>query len=67
MTPTLSPTEHEALTAFDRCDRCGAQGRVRVVLPSGSDLIFCGHHAREYETKLRVVGQIVVDETANLS
>jgi len=67
MTPTLSPTEHEALTAFDRCDRCGAQGRVRVVLASGSDLIFCGHHAREYETKLRDVGQIVVDETANLS
>lgn len=67
MTPTLSPTQHEPLTAYDRCDRCGAQGRVRVLLLSGSDLIFCGHHAREYDTKLRDVGQIVVDETAKLS
>lgn len=67
MTPTLSPTQHEPLTAYDRCDRCGAQGRIRVVLGSGSDLIFCGHHAREYEVKLRDVGEIVVDETANVS
>lgn len=30
------------------CDRCGAQGKVRVVLPSGLDLVFCGHHAAAY-------------------
>ncbi|CAN5837275.1 hypothetical protein BH18ACT7_BH18ACT7_12820 [soil metagenome] len=67
MTPTLSPTEYEPLTAYDRCDRCGAQGRIRVMLSSGSELVFCGHHAREYEVKLRDVGHIVVDETARVS
>jgi hypothetical protein len=40
------------LTPADRCDRCGAQGRVRVLLTSG-DLVFCGHHAKEYEPLLR--------------
>lgn len=41
-----------ALTAADRCDRCGAQARVRVELASG-ELLFCAHHAKEYEPTLR--------------
>jgi hypothetical protein len=40
-----------ALTALDRCDRCGAQALVRAVLPSG-DLLFCGHHARKHSEAL---------------
>jgi hypothetical protein len=28
------------LTAMDRCDRCGAQAYVRVLLPSGLELLF---------------------------
>jgi hypothetical protein len=68
MTPTLSPITYEPLTAYDRCDRCGAQGRVRVRLHSGSDLVFCGHHAREYDAKLRDLGvDIVADETADIA
>jgi hypothetical protein len=68
MTPTLSPTTYPSLTAFDRCDRCGAQGRVRARLLSGSDLVFCGHHAREYDAKLRDLGvEIVVNETADIA
>lgn len=62
MTPTApSPT----LTAADRCDRCGAQARVRVVLTSG-DLLFCAHHAKAYEDKLRATAVEYVDETATL-
>ena len=53
------------LTATDRCDRCGAQAFVRVVLASG-DLLFCGHHARSYEDNLRVQALEWVDETATL-
>lgn len=34
------------------CDRCGAAGKTRYVLNNGFDLVFCGHHAREYEPKL---------------
>jgi hypothetical protein len=52
MTTTLARPE---LTAADRCDRCGAAARVRAVLPSGGELLFCGHHAREHEARLREV------------
>jgi hypothetical protein len=43
----------------DRCDRCGAQAKVRVVL-SGGDLVFCGHHARAYDATIRTVAREVV-------
>ena len=43
MTTTAAP----ALTAADRCDRCGAQAYVRVVLEAGGTLLFCGHHYSE--------------------
>lgn len=34
------------------CDRCGAAAQARYVFPNGHDLVFCGHHSREYEAKL---------------
>jgi hypothetical protein len=40
------------LTAFDRCDRCGAAATTRAVLPSGGELLFCGHHIRKHQTRL---------------
>ena len=40
-----------ALTALDRCDRCGAQALVRAVLPYG-ELLFCGHHSRQHAEAL---------------
>ncbi|GAA4025299.1 MULTISPECIES: hypothetical protein [Allokutzneria] len=48
------------LTAADRCDRCGAAAQVRAVLASGGELLFCGHHAREHETKLRELAAQIV-------
>jgi hypothetical protein len=45
VTPVLAPTP---LSAADRCDRCGARAYLRAVLPSGSALLFCAHHAREH-------------------
>ncbi|GAB3007442.1 hypothetical protein LWP59_28900 [Amycolatopsis acidiphila] len=50
--PTLARPE---LTAADRCDRCGAAAQVRAILASGGELLFCGHHAREYEGKLKEI------------
>ncbi len=41
------------LTATDRCDRCGAAAQVRAILPSGGELLFCGHHARKHQERLR--------------
>ena len=55
------------LNALDRCDRCGAQAYVRVVLESsGGELLFCGHHAREHGEKLKTVAVNVHDETGKL-
>jgi hypothetical protein len=42
---------HRALTALDRCDKCGAQAMVRATLANG-ELYFCGHHGREMGTPL---------------
>lgn len=39
----------------DYCDRCGAIGRSRFLFSNGFDLVFCGHHAREYKDKLNDV------------
>jgi len=54
------------LSASDRCDRCGAQAYLRVHLVSGSELLFCGHHAREHGEKLKTVAVNVHDETGKL-
>lgn len=64
--PSTSP-ESAPLTALDRCDApttgaagaripCGAAAQVRVVLPSGLDLVFCTHHHREYTEQLDTLG-----------
>jgi hypothetical protein len=44
-----------ALSAADRCDRCGAQAIARATLSSGAHLLFCGHHLRAHESSLREV------------
>lgn len=53
-----------ALTAADRCDRCGAQAVARATLSSGSHLLFCGHHLRAHEARLRQVARIDVPSAA---
>ena len=55
-----------ALTAADRCDVCGAQAFIRVVLATG-DLVFCGHHGTENKAKLEPIAISWQDETAKLS
>lgn len=42
-----------ALSADDRCDRCGAQAVGRATMSSGAQLLFCGHHLRTHEAGLR--------------
>lgn len=64
MSTTLAPAP---LTAMDRCDRCGAQAYVRVMLESGGELIFCLHHAREYEPRLREMSAQIEDHSEALA
>lgn len=64
MTTAVAPTP--AMTAEDRCDRCGAQAYLRVELQSGGELLFCAHHAREHGDKIREIAVSVIDETHRL-
>lgn len=65
MNTTLETPE---LNATHRCDACGAQAYVRVVLEStGGELLFCAHHARANEEKLRPMAAQWQDETQRLS
>jgi len=65
VTTAVAPST--ALTAEDRCDRCGAQAYLRVELQSGGELLFCAHHAREHGDKLKEVAATVQDETHKLT
>lgn len=55
-----------SLTSNDRCDACGAQAYVRVVLASGGDLSFCAHHARKHGAALEPLASHIHDETERL-
>ena len=62
MTQTLTstPPTDDLVVPF-HCYRCGALAKVRVVLASGSDLVFCVHHARDYDSKLRHIAVDIID------
>ncbi|GAA1806599.1 DUF7455 domain-containing protein [Nesterenkonia flava] len=61
--PGTLEAQTPTLTALDRCDRCGAQAYVRAELASGGALLFCNHHAREVEAKLRPQAARWIDES----
>ena len=63
MTATLATSP---LTAADRCDRCGAQAYVRVVLASGGELLFCAHHGREHAPALSDAAATIQDQSDRL-
>ena len=64
-TLTTTPPTDDLVVPF-HCDRCGALAKVRVVLASGSDLVFCGHHARAVEANLKPLTSEWQDETQRL-
>ena len=48
------------ITGKHKCDRCGAQAKVRATLVNG-ELYFCGHHGREFNSSLTVKALKVYD------
>ena len=66
MTTAVAPGS-AALSAADRCDRCGAQAYLKVELLSGGELLFCAHHAREHGDALKAVAANVIDESHRLA
>jgi len=64
VTPTLTPPPETVAgpAADERCDRCGAAGKIRFVLAGGGELIFCGHHANKYAADLtKIAVQVGAD------
>jgi hypothetical protein len=55
------------MDAVHRCDRCGAQAYVRVLLASCQDLLFCAHHYREHAPALVKVAVAIQDDTHRLA
>lgn len=53
------------LTAADRCDACGAQAYIRVVV-NNSELLFCAHHGRKHQEKLAAIAESWHDESSRL-
>lgn len=64
MTPTLTPPPDTVavLAADERCDRCSAAGKLRIMTAGGGELVFCGHHANKYAQDLVKIGvQVAAD------
>jgi hypothetical protein len=64
-TTVTEPTVTVAADLAERCDRCGAAAKVRVFLPAGGDLAFCGHHATSYSDTIRTSAHHVVIESGH--
>lgn len=72
MNTTLDPTplgdidlDREPLTAADRCDACGAQAYVAATV-TGIELMYCAHHAGEYEQRLCAAATSWHDQRSDL-
>jgi hypothetical protein len=49
------------MNTSDRCDRCGAEARVRVLFAGENILDFCQHHANEYSDAIVNAGGVVIE------
>ena len=68
--PMTAPAVTEKVTeyrfdALDRCDSCRAQAYIGATV-KGTELLFCAHHGRKYEAKLRAVATTWHDESIRL-
>lgn len=66
-TPSRMPAIATPMNAVHRCDRCGAQAYVLVLLHSRQNLLFCAHHYRQHAPALAKVAVAVQDETQRLA
>ena len=63
--PAAPLSESYQLSALDRCDSCGAQAYIRVMIGE-SELMFCAHHGRRYQEKLEADATAWHDESSRL-
>lgn len=60
---SLSHLETPVFTAADRCDACTARAKAKVILSSGGELIFCGHHTEKYRAALASQGAMITESS----
>ena len=65
--PSGTPARTAPMNTMHRCDRCGAQAYVWVLLRSHRELLFCGHHYRQHAVALATVAAKIQDETQRLA
>jgi len=65
MSPTLLPPPRLDVVPemTDRCDRCAAAAKLTLTLPTGGELVFCGHHAnRHTEDILSSAERVIIED-----
>ena len=50
----------------ERCDRCDAAAKLTFQLPTGGELVFCGHHANRHTEDILRAAKVVVIENGFL-
>jgi hypothetical protein len=53
--------DNVGMDAIDRCDRCGGQAYVEVMLNKGGTLMFCAHHANEHDDMIMALDAVIAD------
>lgn len=61
MTTQVMTYDNVGMSATSRCDRCGAQAYMEVMLNKGGTLLFCAHHAEEHENKIMALDAVIAD------
>ena len=62
MTPKIEPTVTVAAELSERCDQCGAAGKLHATFRTGGELTFCGHHANRFAARLMASAAIIMVE-----
>jgi hypothetical protein len=62
MQPKTEPTVTVAAELTERCDHCGAAGKLHATFLAGGELTFCGHHANRFATRLMETAAMIMVE-----
>jgi hypothetical protein len=59
----VSSATHVTAGLTELCDRCGFSAKLGLVLPTGRELVFCGHHANLYAETILATAESVFLES----
>ena len=62
MTKKIEPTVTVAAELTERCDQCGAAGKLHATFLTGGELTFCGHHANRFAARLMESAAMIMVE-----